>query len=290
MAPEKIKKILKFQVNEITEHHIYGKLASLQKKEHNKQILNELSTEELKHYHILKKYTGQEPLPCKSRIWFYVWIARLFGLTFSLKLMERGEALAQDSYRTCGEGTLPELQKMADNEEIHEEKLIGLIDEEGLNYMSSVVLGLNDALVEFTGALAGYAFALQQSKLVALTGAITGIAAALSMAASEYLSTRTEKEKGKNAKKAAVYTGIAYVITVTVLILPFILLSNVYLALGICLFGALAVIAIFNYYYSVVKAESFKRRFAEMAIISMGIAAISFLIGYALREITGIDL
>lgn len=290
MTSEEIKKILKFQINEITEHHIYGKLATLQKKAHNREILKELSVEELGHYHLLKKYTNQNPAPHKFRVWFYVWIARLFGLTFSLKLMERGETLAQDSYRNCGGGNLSDLQKMADEEEIHEQKLISLINEEGLNYMGSVVLGLNDALVEFTGALAGYAFALQHSKLVALTGAITGIAAALSMAASEYLSTRAEKEKDKNALKAAVYTGIAYVITVTILILPFILLSNVYLALGICLFGALVVIAIFNYYYSVVKTESFKRRFAEMAIISMGIAAISFLIGYALRMITGIDL
>ncbi len=290
MTPEEVKKILRFQVNEITEHHIYKQLANLQKKEHNRQILSELSAEELKHYHLLKKYTNREPAPRKFRIWFYVWTARLFGLTFSLKLMEKGEQLAQESYRTCGGGTLADLQKLADEEEIHEEKLIGLINEEGLNYMGAIVLGLNDALVEFTGALAGYAFALQQAKLVALTGAITGIAAALSMAASEYLSTRTEKDKNKNALKAAVYTGIAYVITVTVLILPFILLSNVYLALGICLFGALSIIAIFNYYYSIVKTESFKRRFTEMAIISMGIAAVSFLIGYVLRTITGIDL
>lgn len=290
MTDEEIKQILKFQVNEITEHHIYGKLATLQKKEHNQQILKELSAEELGHYHLLKKYTNQSPQPRKFKVWFYVWIARLFGLTFSLKLMEQGEVLAQHCYRNCSGGTLTDLQKIADEEEIHEEKLIELIDEEGLNYMGSVVLGLNDALVEFTGALAGYSFALQQSKLVALTGAITGVAAALSMAASEYLSTRAEKDKDKNALKAAFYTGIAYVITVTVLILPFILLDHVYLALGICLLGALIVIAIFNYYYSVVKTESFKRRFAEMAIISMGIAAVSFLIGYALRAITGIDL
>lgn len=290
MTSEEVKKILKFQVNEITEHHIYGKLATLQKEKHNRQILKELSAEELKHYHLLKKYTNQSPKPHKFRVWLYVWTARLFGLTFSLKLMEQGEVLAQDIYRNCEGDSLTDLQKMADEEEIHEQKLIGLIDEEGLNYMGSVVLGLNDALVEFTGALAGYAFALQHSKFVALTGAITGIAAALSMAASEYLSTRAEKTKDKSAIKASIYTGIAYVITVTVLILPFILINNVYLALGVCLFGALAVIAIFNYYYSVVKTESFKRRFAEMAIISMGIAAISFLIGYALRMITGIDL
>ena len=288
MTPEDKEQFLQFQINEITEHHIYKSLAQLQKKAHNRQILTELSMEELVHYQKLKKYTSAQPAPNMRKVRFYTLIARLFGLTFSIKLMERGEVMAQKVYRQHTD--LEDLQKMAQEEEAHEKKLIELIDEEGLNYMGSVVLGLNDALVEFTGALAGYTFALQHSKLVALTGAITGIAAALSMAASEYLSTRAESEPNKNALKAAVYTGIAYIITVVVLILPFVLLSNVYWGLGICLFGALIVIAIFNYYYSVVKTESFKRRFTEMAVISIGIAAISFLIGYALRVFTGIEL
>lgn len=288
MTFEDKKQFLKFQVNEITEHHIYKRLAALQKNENNKTILTELSNEELSHYYMLNKYTGKLPAPKMGKVHAYTWMARLFGLTFSIKQMEKGEALAQSAYEQ--HPALEDLQQMAQEEEGHEARLIELIDEEGLNYMGSVVLGLNDALVEFTGALAGYTFALQHSKLVALTGAITGIAAALSMAASEYLSTKAEKDPSKNALKAAIYTGIAYVITVVVLILPFVLLPNVYWGLGICLTGALAIIAIFNYYYSVVKTESFKHRFAEMAVISLGIAAISFLIGYALREVTGIQL
>ena len=259
--------LLAFQTNEITEHHIYHQLSLLQKNENNRRILTELAAEESGHYQLLKTYTQKEVGPKKGKVRFYVWIARLFGLTFSIKLMENSEKYAQEAYRQTH---LEDLQKIARDEEIHESRLIELIDEEGLNYMSSVVLGLNDALVEFTGALAGYTFALQHAKLVALTGAITGIAAALSM--------------------AAVYTGIAYVITVVVLILPFVLLSNVYWGLGVCLFGALVIIAIFNYYYSIVKTESFRHRFTEMAIISIGIAAISFLIGYALRVFTGIEL
>lgn len=288
MTAEQLKKFLRFQINEITEHQIYTRLADFQKKENNRQLLQELAQEEIAHYYLLKKYTGQLPASNRWRVHFYVLVARLFGLTFSLKLMERGETMAQDAYRQCEE--LEDLKKMADEEEAHETKLIELIDEEGLNYMGSVVLGLNDALVEFTGALAGYTFALQHAKLVALTGAITGIAAALSMAASEYLSTRAENEPDKNALKAAIYTGIAYIITVAVLILPFVLIPNVYWGLGVCLFGALVIIAIFNYYYSVVKSENFRHRFCEMVAISLGIAAISFLIGYALRAITGINL
>jgi len=49
-------------------------------------------------------------------------------------------------------------------------------------------LGLNDALVEITGTLAGLSFALRVSQTVGIAGLITGVAASLSMAASEYLS------------------------------------------------------------------------------------------------------
>lgn len=126
-----------------------------------------------------------------------------------------------------------------------------MIDEERLQYMGSVVLGLNDALVEFTGALAGFTLALNDTKLIALTGSITGIAAALSMASSEYLSTKSEKTHNKRPVKAAIYTGIAYIITVVALVGPFILLSSPVLALCIMLVMALLIIAFFNYYYAI---------------------------------------
>lgn len=178
---------------------------------------------------------------------------------------------------------------MGRDEEVHEQKLIGLINEEKLEYMGSVVLGLNDALVEFTGALAGFTLALSNAPLIALTGSITGIAAALSMASSEYLSTKSEEGDSKHPVKAAVYTGIAYIITVVALVAPFIFIENVLIALGLMLVMALTIIALFNYYYAVARGESFKKRFLEMAILSFTVAGISFLIGYALKTLTGID-
>ena len=47
-----------------------------------------------------------------------------------------------------------------------------------------MVLGLNDALVELTGTIAGLTFVLTNTTLIAMAGIITGIAATLSMAAS----------------------------------------------------------------------------------------------------------
>lgn len=278
---------IRFQKNEITESIVYSKLAEIEKDPHNKSILKKIAAEEAAHYEILKKYTGVSPTPSKRRISKFYWLARILGITFAIKLMESGEESAHQNYSEYTQ--YPDLMRLAQDEEEHEQKLIELINEERLSYMGSIVLGLNDALVEFTGALAGFTLALNDSKLIALTGSITGIAAALSMASSEYLSTKSEGENGKHAVKASIYTGIAYIITVVALVAPFILISTPIIALLVMLAMALLIIALFNYYYSVARSESFRKRFSEMAILSFSVAAISFLIGYALKTFTGIE-
>lgn len=282
-----ISDFLFFQEDEITSSIVYAKLAHIVKDSENKKTLLQIAAEEKAHYEILKRHTGKEVAPNRWRIFKYYWLARILGLTFAIKLMEKEEKDAQEVYARYPE--YPELEKLGRDEEVHEQKLIGLINEEKLEYMGSVVLGLNDALVEFTGALAGFTLALSNAPLIALTGSITGIAAALSMASSEYLSTKSEDGDSKHPVKAAVYTGIAYIITVVALVAPFIFIENVLVALGLMLIMALTIIALFNYYYAVARGESFKKRFLEMAILSFTVAGISFLIGYALKTLTGID-
>ena len=282
-----ISDFLFFQEDEITSSIVYAKLAHIVKDSENKKTLLQIAAEEKAHYEILKRHTGKEVAPNRWRIFKYYWLARILGLTFAIKLMEKEERDAQEVYARYPE--YPELEKLGRDEEVHEQKLIGLINEEKLEYMGSVVLRLNDALVEFTGALAGFTLALSNAPLIALTGSITGIAAALSMASSEYLSTKSEEGDSKHPVKAAVYTGIAYIITVVALVAPFIFIENVLIALGLMLVMALTIIALFNYYYAVARGESFKKRFLEMAILSFTVAGISFLIGYALKTLTGID-
>jgi len=284
---EAIKKMFLFQQkNEITEYHIYAKLAKSIKSEDNKKIILKISKDELLHYNFLKRHNGADVAPDKLRIWWYLLIARALGITFGIKLMENGEESAQAVYRQFAEA-VPGLGKIALDEDEHEKALIRMIDEERLKYVGSVVLGLNDALVELTGALAGFTFALQESKLIAVVGMITGIAASLSMAASEYLSTKTEAE-GRSPAKAALYTGFAYIITVLILILPFLLLKNVFISLGTAVISALLIIMAFTFYISVVRETSFREGFLEMAAISLGIASLSFVIGFFVREFMGI--
>jgi len=184
---------------------------------------------------------------------------------------------------------IPEAEAIARDEHEHENALLQLLDEERLRYTGSIVLGLNDALVELTGALAGLTLALQNTKLIALTGSITGIAAALSMGASEYLSTKSE-ETAKNPVRASIYTGGAYVVTVLLLILPYLVLDNYYLCLGCTLAAAVLIIAFFNYYIAIAKDTPFRKQFLEMAGLSLGVAAFSFFVGFIMRTFFDVEI
>jgi len=290
MNPVK-KEILISQKNEITEYFIYKKLSKFQKNEENRKILLDISKDELKHYNYLKKYTGQEIKPNKFRLWKYFIISKIFGLTFGLKLMENGETLAQGNYKNLSK-EFKEAKYIEKDEVMHEKKLINLLDEEKLKYASSIVLGLNDALVELTGALAGFTLALNNSSIIAIAGLVTGIAASLSMAASEYLSKKQEetRNKSKTPLKASIYTGAAYLTTVILLILPYLLLNNIYISLIWMLIQAIVIIFLFNYYISIAKDYSFKKRFLEMLVISLGVTIASFIIGLIIQLIFKIEV
>jgi VIT1/CCC1 family predicted Fe2+/Mn2+ transporter len=287
LSEEVKEKLLTYQGNEITEHHIYKKLAQAVDSPENSRILHEIAEDELRHYHDWREYTQQDVEPDWWRVRKYYLISRIFGFTFGIKLLEHGEEGAQEEYQSI-QHEVEEASSIAQDENDHEEALIEMLDEELLRYTGSIVLGLNDALVELTGALAGLTLALQNTDLIALSGSITGIAAALSMGASEYLSTRTE-ESTKHPVRASLYTGGAYLITVILLILPYLLLDNYFVCLACALFAAVAIIGVFNYYVSVAKDEPFRERFLEMAGLSFGVALFSFFIGFLIRRVLGIE-
>ena len=281
------KSLLIAQRNEITEHFIYKKLARSEKSAHNRKILNTIAEDELRHYEFWKTHTKQDVKPSKFKIFYYSLIAKIFGLTFGVRLMEKGEELAQVNYNRIAKH-IPEAAQIAKEEDEHEQALIEILNEKKLEYIGSMVLGLNDALVELTGALAGFTFALQNTQLIALTAGITGIAASLSMAASEYLAKKTEGRK--DALQASLYTGSAYLITVVILIAPYLLLENYFLALGITLTSVVLIILVFTFYISVAKKLPFLRRFLEMVGISLGVAALTFGIGYLVRTVWGVEV
>lgn len=281
--------IKKMQQNELTESVIYQEISRFAKGEENKQVLHRLAKEEKAHYEIWKKYTGMEMKPEKGKVFKFKLIARILGFTFAIKLMENGEGHAQTEYEILMQ-EVKESAAIRQQEEEHEQALLSMLDEERLQYVGSMVLGLNDALVELTGSLAGFTFAMQNTRLIALSGLIIGISATFSMASSEFLAARSEGRS--DALKSCTYTGIAYLITVILLITPYLILGNsqYILALIMMLVIVILIIAGFTYYTSVAQDQPFTSRFGEMALISVSVAVISFVVGILAKKFLGVDL
>lgn len=281
--------VKKMQQNELTESVIYEEIARFAKGEENKKTLLRLAKEEKSHYEIWKKYTGVEMKPEKRKVFKFKTIARFLGFTFAVKLMENGEEAAQSEYALLAT-EVEESILIRQQEEEHEAALLDMLDEEVLQYVGSMVLGLNDALVELTGSLAGFTLAMQNTRLIALSGLILGISATFSMASSEFLSAKSEGRT--DALKSCTYTGIAYLVTVILLIAPYLILgsSQYMLALVCMLVIVILIIAGFTYYTSVAQDEPFKSRFLEMATISISVAVISFVVGKIAKAFLGVDL
>ncbi|MGM0432997.1 MAG: VIT1/CCC1 transporter family protein [Spirochaetota bacterium] len=276
------------QQNEIDAYTIYGKAAQFISDQENKKLIQQIAKDEFRHYQRLRNITTRDLKPSRRKVLFFTLVTKLFGLTFGLKLLERNEDKAVNIDYAGLEEYIPGLAQIIEEEENHEKQLLGMIDEERLYYLGSVVLGLNDALVELTGTLAGLSFAFQNTRLIALSGLITGIAASLSMAASEYLSSKADGDK--EPLKSSLYTGSAYIVTVVLLILPFLIFEHYLVCLMVTLGVSVAIIFLFNYYISVAKEYSFAKRFTEMAAISLGVAGLSFGIGVIVRIVFGVDI
>jgi VIT1/CCC1 family predicted Fe2+/Mn2+ transporter len=281
--------ILRMQQSELTESIIYEKIAAFAKGDENRQTLLRLAREEKAHYEIWKHYTGKEMKPERGKILKYTLLARILGFTFAVKLMERGEENAQAEYEFLAQ-EVAESAAIRQQEEEHENALMGMLDEERLQYVGSMVLGLNDALVELTGSLAGFAFALQNTRLIALSGLIVGISATFSMASSEFLAARSEGRT--DALKSCSYTGIAYLLTVIALISPYLLFpADQFIPAMLCMLAVvILIIAGFTYYTSVAQDQPFKSRFLEMAVISISVAVLSFVVGILAKKFLGVDL
>jgi len=195
------------QRNEITEYVIYQKLAELSKDSKNREILLNISKDEERHYDFWKTVTGIDVEPNNRTVKKYLMLAKFFGLSFSLRLMERGEEGASQFYDSIAVD-IPDVIAIKEDEELHEQQLIGILNDDRLNYAGAIVLGLNDALVEFTGTLAGLTFAFGNNKIIGVTGLVMGVAASLSMAASGYLASQEDERDELNPVKSAAFTGI----------------------------------------------------------------------------------
>ncbi|OGD85874.1 hypothetical protein A2Z23_00925 [Candidatus Curtissbacteria bacterium RBG_16_39_7] len=282
-----------FARDEYKDYITYKELAKTETVPAFKEILEHLIRHELDHYNFWLKFSSKKEFKIDALGILFLKLSRkILGLTFTTKFLERHEKQTILNYRqflkSAENKTREQIEEIIKQEELHERKLVGQIREERIKFISSIVLGINDGLIELTGALTGFAFAFRNNTTVSMAGFILGIAAALSMASSAYLSAR--QEEGKDPKKAGLYTGISYILVVLFLILPFFFFSNIFASLTTMTLVVVVTVTCLSYYTSVIFGRDFRKSLMEMFAFSVGIAFISFLIGTITRILTGVEV
>lgn len=282
-----------FAYDEFKDLAVYKELLKIETSKDFRDILKSLIEHEENHYNFWLLLSSKKNFSVnKFEVWFYKIIRKILGLTFTAKLLELHEKDSINEYKqflkVAPKQLQQEIEKIIEHEEEDERKIIAQIKEGQVEFMSSIILGLNDGLIELTGALVGFSFAFVNHNMVALTGLITGIAASMSMAASSYMQAR--HEEGKDAKKSATYTGISYITVVLILVSPFLIFSNIYMSLGLMFIFIVLILVSISYYTSVLFDRKFTSQFLEMFMFSMIVAFVSFLIGFSLKNITGITV
>ncbi len=288
LSKESLRVLRTMQQQETDTHALYTRIAAGVKGP-NRTVLERLADDEARHAVVWQRYTGRQCRPRRLRVFIMTLVNRLLGFTFTVKFLEGREDRDGAIYAVL-EAEIPEAKQIREDEDAHEKALMDVLDEERLKYVGSMVLGMNDALVELTGALVGFTFALQQLRLVALAGLITGVSATLSMTASSYLSAKADGET--DALKSSFYTGAMYLLTVALMVTPFLLFPPHMPIVALCSMFAVVVgiIFIFNFYISVAKDLSFKRRFTEMLVLCILVTGVSFGIGSLLKLFLGSEI
>lgn len=278
--------------NEYKDYVTYKELAKIESVPEFRRILEALAQHELEDFEYWKQYAAQKEFHMDVWSLFIIKLMRRFlGLTFTAKFLELNERRAVHDYaeilNSVDEKMRSRIKEIIDREKSHEMKFIGQIKEDQVKFMGSMILGLNDALIELTGALFGFSFVFHRPHLAAAAGLVTGLAGSLSMASSAYLQARYESDK--DSKRAALYTGLSYFSVVLVLVAPFWFFRNVYAPLALMTALTLAVIAGASYYTAVIYERKFRRQFLEMTMASVGVAFIAAATGFIFRKLTGIE-
>jgi len=284
-----VKKALNQQQNEIDDFTIYSMLSLSDINEANQTIFHKIANEEQGHYTYLKTYTNQDLPPRRYVVWFYLFLSKIVGISFTLKFLEKREEGAKAFYQELIKID-PRAKDIYEQEIHHEIELIDMLHDKKLLYAGAIVLGMNDALVELTGTLSGIALAFDKSVVVGVTGLIMGIAASLSMAGSAYLESKENVGEDVNPLTYSLYTGISYIVTTAVLVAPFFIFEKISVAIVWMFTAALLTIFLYNFYISVAKDLSFWKRVREMSYITFGVALISFGIGFVVKHYFGIEI
>lgn len=273
---------------------IFTALAERETEPDYHRILTELATFEKSHFEFWRKLAnpGQTYRVSPLTIRLYQILRQVFGLTFVIKFLEMQEGQMIDEIRQFlfanDHPAKKDIETVLLVEEQQEQKLIKQIREDRVEFTGSIVLGLNDGIIELSGALTGFSFAFRHNPTVVLAGIILGISASLSMGSSAYL--QAVHERGKEPQKAALYVGLSYFLVLALLIWPFLVSASQLIPVILMIISIFIIVAGLSFYTSVVFSRKFMEDFTMMLTFSIGTAIVTFLIGTAARKLLGVSI
>ncbi len=282
-------------VDEYTDYVVYKKLAGLgfEKRHKFSGTLKRLSGMEYGHYRFWSKYCPERKIGVSNlKVYFIILIRLLLGVTFAVKFLERNEMSTIKKYKEVAhqipQRDRAQFRRMVADEVEHENEFAGQFDEPHIKYISFIVLGLADALVEIAGIHAGSLGIYNSTELAGLAGIIAGAAASIAMASAAFAQAKTGF-KG-SATLSAIYTGISYFITAVILATPYFLTKIMVGALTVSLLLAVVLIAFISFYGSVISGAAFRKDFIEITSIMFGATVALYLIGTVIRYLVGITI
>lgn len=282
----------KYCADELFDSEVYRKLAEVEKSEAHREILLNFSEQERSHYEFWKSISGEcidEVKFWKTRL--FVLMRRALGLTFTLKFLERHEKGVTESYKEflniiSDEKLRQALQKIIEDEEIHEKTHMQGINEKLVSYVGFIALGLADAIVEITGVHAGFLGVTSSTLITGIAGLIVGISAAISMASAAYVQSKHELRT--SPLTSALYTGLAYIIAVALLAAPYFVFTSMINAFATSIIIGVLMVLGFTFYGSVLQDKGFKREFLETTSLLFATAFVTYLIGEVIGGYFGI--
>jgi VIT1/CCC1 family predicted Fe2+/Mn2+ transporter len=279
--------------DEYTDALVYEELSKRTSNASFAETLGQLAAAERKHYEFWHRYAPDEKVTVsRFQIWWVLFLKTVFGVTFTVRYLERHEGEVIKAYKSVRhlipEGDRAQFDDMLADELSHEAGFSQRIEGSTIRYISFVVLGLADALVEVTGIHAGSLGIYNKTEYAGLAGVIAGAAASLAMASAAYAQAKQGFQG--SAKLSAVYTGISYFVTAVLLATPYFLTANMIYALASSLTLAVIILAFATFYSSVISNKPFARDFAEILSIMFGVTVALYVFGFFIRVTTGITV
>jgi VIT1/CCC1 family predicted Fe2+/Mn2+ transporter len=280
-------------VDEITDSVVYKRLASLERNPKSRDVFIRFSQMEQTHYEFWRRYLdGVKIKPSRWKVYLVVFVRFIFGAAFALKYLEGKEAETIRKYEKI-DPQIPQEDKESFNQMLLDEKEHERIFAEEVQggyvkYISFVVLGLADALVEIAGIHAGSLGIYKSTELTGLAGIVAGAAASLAMASAAYAQAKQGFQGSPGM--AAAYTGGSYFVSAVILASPYFVTKQMLIAISTSLVLGVGIIAFTTWYNSVISGSRFLKDFGELAGIMLGATVVLYIFGTIIRTFLGITV